>query len=101
MPFSLKHDTQLIYAVPANAMLESNLNIPLRGAAIGNGWIDPRRQYPAYLDYMVKVGILEENSEVSAYWFISQGHPLRRSTALENGQKICRQMHGGYLKVQL
>jgi len=47
----------------ANAMFESNLNIPLRGAAIGNGWIDPRRQYPAYLDFMVKVGILEENSE--------------------------------------
>ncbi|KAF8728319.1 hypothetical protein AX14_006791 [Amanita brunnescens Koide BX004] len=47
----------------AEAILESNLNIPLRGAAIGNGWIDPRRQYPAYLDYMVKVGILEENSE--------------------------------------
>ncbi|KAK2465938.1 hypothetical protein APHAL10511_001579 [Amanita phalloides] len=47
----------------ADAILESNLRIPLRGAAIGNGWIDPRRQYPTYLDYLVKMGILEENSE--------------------------------------
>ena len=26
----------------ADAILNSNLNIPLRGAAIGNGWIDGR-----------------------------------------------------------
>ncbi|KAF8632313.1 hypothetical protein AX15_001936 [Amanita polypyramis BW_CC] len=47
----------------ADAVLESNLGIHLRGAAIGNGWIDPRRQYATYLDYVVKMGILEENSE--------------------------------------
>ncbi|KAF8897867.1 Alpha/Beta hydrolase protein [Infundibulicybe gibba] len=47
----------------ANALLNSNIGIPLRGAAIGNGWIDPRRQYPSYIDYAVKVGMLEENSE--------------------------------------
>ncbi|KAF5371322.1 hypothetical protein D9758_004167 [Tetrapyrgos nigripes] len=47
----------------ANAILNSDLKIPLAGAAIGNGWIDARRQYPSYLDYAVKVGILEENSD--------------------------------------
>ncbi|PFH50137.1 hypothetical protein AMATHDRAFT_41047 [Amanita thiersii Skay4041] len=47
----------------ADAVLESSLDVQLRGAAIGNGWIDPRRQYPTYLDYVVKMGILEENSE--------------------------------------
>lgn len=31
--------------------------------AIGNGWIDARRQYPSYLDFAVKVGILEEKSD--------------------------------------
>jgi len=50
----------------ADAILESDLGIPLKGAAIGNGWIDPRRQYPAYLDYAVKTGLLEENSPVRA-----------------------------------
>ncbi|GLB34160.1 putative peptidase S10 family protein [Lyophyllum shimeji] len=47
----------------ADAILNSSLQIPLRGIAIGNGWIDPRRQYPAYLDFVVKVGLLEENSD--------------------------------------
>ena len=41
--------------------------MPLRGAAIGNGWIDSQTQYPAYLDYAVKHGIIEENSEVGAH----------------------------------
>jgi len=47
----------------ADAILNSNLGIHLRGAAIGNGWIDARRQYASYIDFAVKVGILEENSE--------------------------------------
>ncbi|KAI0722676.1 alpha/beta-hydrolase [Earliella scabrosa] len=46
----------------ADAVLNSNLKIPLRGAAIGNGWTDARRQYPAYLDYAVQHGILEEGT---------------------------------------
>ncbi|KAG6866114.1 hypothetical protein C0991_008422 [Blastosporella zonata] len=47
----------------ADAILNSRLPTPLRGAAIGNGWIDPRRQYPTYIDFAVKVGLLEENSD--------------------------------------
>ncbi|KAF7352316.1 Carboxypeptidase [Mycena venus] len=47
----------------ADAILNSDIGIPLRGAAIGNGWIDARRQYASYIDFAVKVGILEENSE--------------------------------------
>ncbi|KAF8645522.1 hypothetical protein AX16_007806 [Volvariella volvacea WC 439] len=47
----------------AQGILDSTLGIPLRGAAIGNGWIDARRQYPSYIDYAVKMGILEKNSD--------------------------------------
>ncbi|KAG7097454.1 hypothetical protein E1B28_004799 [Marasmius oreades] len=47
----------------ADAILNSNINIPLKGIAIGNGWIDAKRQYPSYLEYAVKMGILEENSD--------------------------------------
>jgi len=43
--------------------LNSDIGVPLKGAAIGNGWIDARRQYPSFLDFAVKVGILEENSD--------------------------------------
>lgn len=47
----------------ADAVFNSDLNLPLRGIAIGNGWIDSWTQYPSYLDYSVKHGILEENSD--------------------------------------
>lgn len=38
--------------------------MPLRGSAIGNGWIDARRQYPSYLDYAVKHGLVESGTAV-------------------------------------
>ncbi|KAJ7886693.1 Alpha/Beta hydrolase protein [Mycena leptocephala] len=47
----------------ADAILNSDIGIHLRGVAIGNGWIDARRQYASYIDFAVKVGILEENSD--------------------------------------
>lgn len=50
---------------PADAILSSNLAIPLKGAAIGNGWIDSKQQYPAYIDFAVKSGMIEDKSEVS------------------------------------
>ena len=53
------------YKFTADAILSSNLGIPLRGTAIGNGWMDSKRQYPAYLEYAVKHGIVEEGSAVS------------------------------------
>ena len=48
----------------AEAILNSTLGIPLRGSAIGNGWIDARRQYPSYLDYAVKHGLVESGTAV-------------------------------------
>jgi carboxypeptidase D len=44
--------------------LNSSLGIPLRGSAIGNGWIDARRQYPSFLDYAVKHGLVEPGTAV-------------------------------------
>lgn len=50
----------------ADAVLNSLMKVPLKGIAIGNGWIDSKRQYPAYIDYAVKMGRMEENDAVSA-----------------------------------
>ncbi|KAG1752379.1 alpha beta-hydrolase [Suillus paluster] len=47
----------------ADGILSSELRIPLRGVAIGNGWIDARNQYPAYLDYAVTHGLVDESSQ--------------------------------------
>ncbi|KAL1690074.1 Alpha/Beta hydrolase protein [Schizophyllum commune] len=47
----------------ADAILHSDLNIPLRGVALGNGWISARHQYPAYFKFLVAQGILIEGTE--------------------------------------
>jgi hypothetical protein len=52
----------------ADALLSSISDVPLKGLAIGNGWIDPKSHYMSYLDYSVKVGILEEQSPVRGHW---------------------------------
>ncbi|KAI6100155.1 carboxypeptidase KEX1 [Pisolithus sp. B1] len=47
----------------AKGILDSDLNLPLRGVAIGNGWIDARSQYPAYIEYAVARGLVDLSSE--------------------------------------
>ena len=51
-------------------MLNSTLRIPLRGIAIGNGWIDANNHYLSYLDYAVKVELIEENTDVRCVFFL-------------------------------
>lgn len=48
----------------ADAILSSTLDVALRGIAVGNGWIDPQKHFASYLDFAVKVGVLEEGSAV-------------------------------------
>ena len=71
-PEFLTHDTYLAgesYAgqyIPyiADALLQSTLiSTPLKGLLIGNGWISPRDQYPAYLDYVLDRGLVERDSK--------------------------------------
>jgi len=45
-------------------MLKAGLPRTLRGLAIGNPWMDARRQYPAYLEYGLKHGLVEAGSDV-------------------------------------
>lgn len=55
--------------LPADAILNSNLGLPLKGVAIGNGWIDSQTQYPSYLEYALKHGIVAEGGGVSGSLF--------------------------------
>jgi carboxypeptidase D len=43
----------------------SNLlqHFKLKGLLIGNGWTDPANQYPAYVSYVYKAGLVKEGSE--------------------------------------
>ncbi|ELU38368.1 KEX1 protein [Rhizoctonia solani AG-1 IA] len=48
----------------ADALLKtSSPSSPLRGIAIGNGWIDGRNQYPAYVDFAVDKGLIKRDSK--------------------------------------
>jgi hypothetical protein len=40
-------------------------NFPLKGIAIGNGWIDPREQYQGYVDFAYERGLIKKGSKVS------------------------------------
>lgn len=47
----------------ADAILKTTIiNTPLKGLLIGNGWISPREQYPAYLEYVEKRNLVESGS---------------------------------------
>jgi carboxypeptidase D len=45
---------------------ESN-EINLKGIAIGNGWIDPKQQYPGYVDFAYEKGLIKKDTPVSSY----------------------------------
>lgn len=48
----------------ADAILKApRLPTKLKGLIIGNGWIDPYNQYPAYLEFAVKAGVVKEGSD--------------------------------------
>jgi len=52
----------------ADAILNTKLlrnKVPLKGIAIGNGWIDPREQYPAYGDFAYEKGFIKPGTKVS------------------------------------
>ncbi|KAG8747077.1 Cell death protease [Ceratobasidium sp. 414] len=48
----------------ADALLKtSSSKAPLRGVAIGNGWIDGRSQYPAYVDFALEKGLIKRGTK--------------------------------------
>jgi carboxypeptidase D len=51
--------------ITADAILKtSQIPTQLKGLAIGNGWMDPLRQYPAYLEFAVKEKLIKEGTKV-------------------------------------
>ncbi|GAA6008167.1 hypothetical protein JCM10207_007051 [Rhodosporidiobolus poonsookiae] len=51
----------------ASAILSSSrIATRLKGLLIGNGWIDPYNQYPAYLDFALQAGVIKKGSDAEA-----------------------------------
>ncbi|EGX46187.1 Cell death protease [Orbilia oligospora] len=53
----------------AKAIVDRNRVNPqkwnLAGLLIGNGWVDPKSQYPAYLEYAYSAGLVKRGSDVA------------------------------------
>ncbi|GAA5861536.1 hypothetical protein JCM1840_005403 [Sporobolomyces johnsonii] len=78
----------------ASAFLSSRLPVAsrLKGLLIGNGWIDPWNQYPAYLDFALQAGVIKAGSDAEAR--------VKKEVArcLENQEKFGKQnvkIHNG------
>ena len=51
----------------ADAILSTTtLPTRLKGLLIGNGWIDPLNQFPAYLDFALQAGVIKKGSDVES-----------------------------------
>jgi carboxypeptidase D len=53
----------------ASAIINSTSTneINLKGIAIGNGWIDPKQQYPGYVDFAYEKGLIKKDTPVSMH----------------------------------
>jgi len=50
--------------VAAN-LAKEGIPIPLKGVLMGNAWVDPRTQFPAYADYALSIGIISKPSHAA------------------------------------
>lgn len=77
----------------AKAILETTrISTPLKGLLIGNGWIDPINQYPAYLDFALDAGVVKKGSATETSIRKSVDSCLARLTA---GGVINVKIHNG------
>jgi carboxypeptidase D len=61
----LNHHLVIPLTLSASSLLKTN-KLPgfnLAGLAIGNGWIDPIRQYPAYAEFAYTKGLVQKGTD--------------------------------------
>lgn len=47
-----------IPAIAAKILASTDISVNFKGIAIGNGWVDPVRQYPEYITYASTYGLI-------------------------------------------
>ncbi|KAK6358828.1 Cell death protease [Orbilia brochopaga] len=91
----------------AKAILERNRikskKWNVAGLLIGNGWIDPKSQYPAYLEFAYQAGLVKHGSDVAKKLEAQQASCLARLA--QEGNKIdsgsCEEILQMILKLSL
>ncbi|GAA5923503.1 uncharacterized protein JCM15063_003667 [Sporobolomyces koalae] len=78
----------------ADAILSSRLPTSQRlaGLLIGNGWIDPWNQYPAYLDFALAAGVIKPGSDAEKAVKTQVDRCLK---SIEKGGKKNMHIHSG------
>lgn len=78
----------------ASAILSSKLptSTRLAGLLIGNGWIDPYNQYPAYLDFALSAGVIKKGSDAESK--VKKEVERCRASMEKSGKKNMR-IHNG------
>jgi len=78
----------------ASAILSSRLPTASRlaGLLIGNGWIDPWNQYPAYLDFALSAGVIKKGSEAES---TVKKQVERCQSSMDKGGKKNMRIHNG------
>ncbi|GAA5899241.1 S10 family peptidase [Sporobolomyces salmoneus] len=78
----------------ASAILNSRLPTSqhLSGLLIGNGWIDPWNQYPAYLDFALQAGVIKPGSTAESK---VKKEVERCKASIEKGGKKNMKIHNG------
>ncbi|KAF8314741.1 alpha/beta-hydrolase [Clavulina sp. PMI_390] len=81
----------------ADAILNAKkLPIQLKGIAIGNGWVDPLTQYPAYIEFAVKEKLLEKGTPeyTAAQKSLEECDKAMNTTTLTPHIGVCEQLMG-------
>lgn len=64
----------------------------LKGLAIGNGWMDPARQYDAYFDFAVDKGLLSGDYKDKARELLDVCHKLIKDNGERIYYKVCEEI---------
>ena len=64
-PMTVKSRTHDLASAIINSTSTNEIN--LKGIAIGNGWIDPKQQYPGYVDFAYEKGLIKKDTPVSVH----------------------------------
>lgn len=93
MVYNADQKTRLFTGTADTILKSADLPNNLKGLLIGNGWIDPLNQYPAYLDFALEAGIVKKDSPI--YGTIAHSVDSCNKTLTAKGVENIKVHNGG------
>ena len=73
------------------------VRVPLKGLAVGDGWIDPVNMLPAYPDMMYNFGLADENQKAKIQQYCDDAVTLIKAGQMEAAFRVWDEMLNGDL----